>query len=79
MNDGAPLGVDPAAPGPLVHASRDPRALRILAKSVYRELRQSGLTEQDVMAIAGELLSHVAVEVQDRRRSAVPGDRDEPR
>ena len=49
-------------------ASRDPRALRILAKTIYRELRQNGLVEQDVIAIAGELLGHVTGEVSDRRR-----------
>ncbi len=46
----------------------DPRALRIVAKSIYRELRSSGLAEQDVMAVAGELLSLLAAEVKDRRR-----------
>ena len=48
-------------------ASHDPRALRILAKTIYRELRQSGLAEPDVMAVAGELLSLVAGEVKARR------------
>jgi hypothetical protein len=48
-------------------ASHDPRALRILAKTIYRELRQSGLAEQDVMSVAGELLSLVASEVKARR------------
>jgi hypothetical protein len=50
-------------------ASHDARALRILAKTMYRELRQSGLAEEDVMSVAGELLSLVAGEVKDRRRS----------
>ena len=49
------------------HPSHDPRALRILAKTIYRELRQSGLAEPDVMAVAGELLSLVAGEVKARR------------
>jgi len=51
-------------------ASHDPRALRILAKTIYRELRQSGLAEEDVMSVAGELLSLVAGEVKSRRSSA---------
>ena len=55
---------------PLGPASGEPRALRILAKSIYRELRQSGLAEEDVMSVAGELLSLVAGDVKDRRRSA---------
>lgn len=48
--------------------SRDPRALKILAKTIYRELRQSGLVAEDVMAIAGELLSLVTADVRARRR-----------
>lgn len=48
--------------------SRDPRALKILAKTIYRELRQSGLVAEDVMAISGELLSLVTADVRARRR-----------
>ena len=54
----------------LAQASHDTRALRILAKTIYRELRQGGLAEEDVMAIAGDLLGLVAGEVKDRRRLA---------
>lgn len=46
---------------------RDSRALAILAKTIYRELRSSGYAEKDVMALAGELLGMVAHEVQSRR------------
>ena len=46
---------------------RDPRALAILAKSIYRELRATGYTEKDVMALAGELLGIVATEFKSRR------------
>ena len=42
----------------------DPRAVRILAKSIYRELRGSGFSEQDVMALASELLSLVTSDVK---------------
>jgi hypothetical protein len=56
-----------AAPQDLGLASHDPRALRILAKTIYRELRQSGLGEQDVIAVAGDLLGLVAGDVKDRR------------
>jgi hypothetical protein len=68
----APLFVDrvrSSEASDLGQASRDPRALRILAKTIYRELRQGGLREEDVMSIAGELLSLVAGEVKDRRQS----------
>ena len=44
----------------------DPRAVRILAKSIYRELRASGLSERDVLAMAGELLDLVTSDVRDQ-------------
>ena len=44
--------------------ARDSRALRILAKTIYRELRSSGYEARDVMALAGELLGHVTSEVR---------------
>ena len=47
--------------------TRDPRALAILAKTIYRELRSSGYAERDVMALAGELLGIIASEVKGRR------------
>ena len=50
----------------------DPRALRILAKTIYRELRGSGLGERDVMALASELLALVASDV---RSSGEPSSR----
>ena len=57
------------APADLGQASHDPRALRILAKTIYRELRQGGLLEEDVMSVAGELLALVTSEVKDRRQT----------
>ena len=54
----------PFDPAPGLH---DPRALAILAKTIYRELRAGGYAEKDVMALAGELLGMVVSEVQDRR------------
>ncbi len=47
--------------------SRDPRALAILAKTIYRELRSSGYAEKDVISLAGELLGVVTTEVKERR------------
>ena len=44
--------------------ARDSRALAILAKSIYRELRSSGFEAKDVMALAGELLAQVTSEVR---------------
>jgi len=47
--------------------SHDPRAVQIVAKSIYRELVDGGFGEQDVMALAGELLALVASGVRARR------------
>lgn len=55
-------------PAGLKEASHDDRALRILAKTIYRELRQGGLAEEDLMFLAGELLGLVTTDVKDRRR-----------
>lgn len=44
--------------------ARDPRALTILAKTIYRELRSSGYTTRDVVALAGELVGMVASDVR---------------
>lgn len=48
-------------------ASRDPRAVKVVAKSIYRELVDGGFAEADVMALAGELLALVANGVAERR------------
>ena len=44
--------------------ARDPRALAILAKTIYRELRSSGYTTRDVVSLAGELVGMVASDVR---------------
>jgi hypothetical protein len=54
--------------------TRDPRALKIVAKSIYRELVDGGFGEQDVMALAGELLSLVTSGVREKRDERGPGD-----
>lgn len=53
-----------ALPFDVSPASRDPRTLGILAKTIYRELRASGFSEKDVMALASEMLGIVATEVK---------------
>jgi hypothetical protein len=47
----------------------DPRAVRIVAKSIYRELRASGFSEEHMMALAGELLSLVTSDVKRQARN----------
>jgi hypothetical protein len=42
----------------------DSRSVSILAKTIYRELRNSGFDARDVVALAGELLGQVTSEVR---------------
>jgi hypothetical protein len=42
----------------------DPRSKKIIAKTIYRELKSSGLSERDVLAIATELLALVAQDLR---------------
>jgi hypothetical protein len=44
---------------------RSPRGARILAKSIYRELRGSGLEERELLAIATQLIGLVAQDIRD--------------
>jgi len=44
--------------------ARDPRAVAILAKTIYRELRSGGYVDKDVIALASELLGVVTAEVK---------------
>jgi hypothetical protein len=42
----------------------DPRALKILAKSLYRELRTQGYDAKQVVSLATELISQVTSELE---------------
>src|SRR5262249_12916964 len=59
-----------AAPGPSAtmdiqtNVSRpDPKALRILAKSIFKELRAQGYTPQQILSFATEIVSLVTSEI----------------
>lgn len=43
---------------------RDARALPILAKTIFRELKQNGLTDEDIIHLAGELLAQVTSDLR---------------
>ena len=45
----------------------DPRGARILAKTIYRDLRAAGMCERDVVAIATELLAQTAADLKSSR------------
>lgn len=50
-----------------VEGSHDPRTVKVVAKSIYRELVDSGFRPADIMALAGEMLALVASGVRERR------------
>lgn len=45
----------------------EPRALKILAKSVYRELKAAGYDSNDIVSFTSELLEHVTSDLRDGR------------
>lgn len=47
----------------------DGRALRILAKSVYRELRSSGHSRSDIVGFTNALLELVTTDIKDESKS----------
>jgi len=49
-----------------------PKALRILAKSVFRELKSSGYQRTEILAFATEMLSLVGTELRDE--AALPAE-----
>lgn len=53
-----------SSPSEVVQASQ-PRALRILAKSTFRELKSSGYTRTDILAFATEVLSLVSTDLRE--------------
>ncbi len=45
--------------------ANQPKALRILAKSVFRELKSSGYQRTEILAFATEMLSLVGTDLRD--------------
>lgn len=46
------------------------RACRILARTMYKELRQNGFDHKQIVAIAGELISQVTEEIRPEHADA---------
>jgi hypothetical protein len=44
------------------------KALRILSKSIYKELRQNGYEPKQIVALATELISQVTSDIKDDSR-----------
>lgn len=59
----------PVTPGSKASAA-DHRSIRILAKSVYRELRNSGHSRSDIVAFTNAVLELVTSELRDAQEAA---------
>lgn len=59
---------------PTTTSSSQPRALRILAKSVFRELKSSGYSRSEILSFATEMLSLVSTDLRDDGVPAPLGD-----
>lgn len=57
-----PTSTQTSAQGPGAH----PRALRILAKSTFRELKSSGYSRSEILAFATEMLALVSSDLRER-------------
>jgi hypothetical protein len=62
-----PLPVKSGAPAPSALPNRE-KALKILSKSIYRELRQNGYEPKQIVALATELISLVTSDIKDDSR-----------
>lgn len=51
-------------------AAADNRGVRIIAKSVYRELRNSGHSRSDIVAFTNAVLELVTTELRDAQEAA---------
>jgi hypothetical protein len=47
----------------MARADRD-KAIRILAKSMYRELRQNGYETREIVALTSELIAHITTDLR---------------
>jgi hypothetical protein len=63
LHDGSQLGMN-AALGPGMTQQDTQRAIDILAKSVYRDLKQNGYSRADVVAFASSILEQITSEAK---------------
>ena len=62
-----PLPAKPGASAPSTLPNRE-KALKILSKSIYKELRQNGYEPKQIVALATELISQVTSDIKDDSR-----------
>jgi hypothetical protein len=63
----APTAVPSVSPSAAAIPNRD-KALKILSKSIYKELRQNGYEPKQIVALATELISLVTTDIKEDAR-----------
>jgi hypothetical protein len=59
--------VSSATATPVSREPADSRALSILAKTLYRQLRTEGYSAQDLVTLSSELIAQISTELRDER------------
>jgi hypothetical protein len=62
----APTSIASASPSVAAIPNPD-KAVKILSKSIYREMRRNGCEPKEIVALATELISLVTTEINDAR------------
>jgi hypothetical protein len=62
-------GMDSALSGRIMSNQDTQRAIEILAKSVYRDLKQNGYSRADVLAFASSILEQVTSEAKAQQQT----------
>jgi hypothetical protein len=55
-----------------MHAADKTRAIKILARSIYKDLEAQGFDEKQIVSLATELISEVTTRMSKDTRDAVP-------
>jgi hypothetical protein len=63
----APTAVSPVSPSTAAIPNRE-KALKILSKSIYKEMRQNGYEPKQIVALATELISLVTSDIKEDAR-----------
>lgn len=56
--------------GPTMNAADKTRAIKILARSIYKDLEQQGFDEKQIVSLATELISEVTTRMSKDGREA---------
>jgi hypothetical protein len=68
LKSGAPNAPTAVSPAPASAIPNHAKALKILSKSIYKEMRQNGYEPKQIVALATELISLVTSDIKEDAR-----------